>query len=140
MAFILWPAFLAFLAVLGGLLLVVGVYLVRGVIRFGHEATESATATVCGHATTEDDEGVYYAPVFRFAAEGREWQVKGLLAQAGRPPYREGQRVTVYYPKGEPEKAQAHRFEGWWFALLPVLLGAVFLLGAASELVRLFHR
>jgi hypothetical protein len=139
MDFLVGAAFWGLIAALGGLLLVVGGCLTWAVLRFGHEATERATATVCGHETTEDGEGVYYAPMFRFAAAGREWQVKGLLAPAGRPPYREGQRLTVYYPKGQPEKAQVHRYEGWWLAFAPVLVGAGLLFGVARELLRLFH-
>jgi hypothetical protein len=117
----------------------VGVLLLTACLQQGWQATERANATVVGHEISEDDEGTYYTPVVRFLADGKEFLVRGRLAPAGRPPYRVGQAVTVYYPPGQPDKAMLGRFEGLWIALLPVVVGTGFMFGVATEVARLFR-
>jgi hypothetical protein len=117
----------------------VGMLLLTACLRQGWQATERARATVLGHEIREDEEGTYYTPVARFLAGGTEFLVHGGLAPAGRPPYRVGQEVTVYYPPGQPDKARLGRFEGLWIALVPVVVGAGFLIGAAAEAARWFR-
>jgi hypothetical protein len=134
-----WVVLLALLGVVAVPLLGVGLFLLTSCLRQGWRSTERAWATVIGHEARQDDENTYYTPVARFLAGGQEFLVRGALAPAGRPPYRLGQEVLVYYPPGRPDQAKLARFEGWWVALVPAGVGAVFLLGVAAEVARLFR-
>jgi hypothetical protein len=116
-----------------------GVILLHAVLREGRQATEHATGVVLGHEASEDEEGVYYTPVVRFTVDGQEFLARGRLAPAGRPPYRVGQPLTVYYPPGRPDQALLQRYEGWWIAAALLLFGAGFLLTLLAEVFRLFR-
>jgi hypothetical protein len=133
---IVWIVLLILLAGLSVVLLGVGILLTAGVIRQGWQATERATATIVGNEVSEK-EGRYFRPVARFTVAGRDYQVRGQLAAAGRADHKIGQRLTVYYPLGQPDKALLYRYEGWWIALLPLLVGGGFLVAVINEFVKL---
>src|SRR5262245_4081814 len=115
--------FLLLLAGVGACFLVVGSCLVFGVWKGGKESSASAEGRVVGHETSEDHEGIYYAPLVEFEAGGRVHTIKGKFALCGRPEHKIGKRLTVFFPPGEPEKGQLGRWEGWWLA------GTVFVCG-----------
>jgi hypothetical protein len=134
-----WILLLGLMTAVAVPLLACGILLLLGCLRLGWQATERATATVVGHEVSEGDESTYYTPVARFLFGGEEFLVRGGLAQAGRPPYRVGQTVAVFYPPGRPDKAMVGRFEGLWIALVPLVVGIGFLFAVAIEVARLLQ-
>jgi hypothetical protein len=136
---IVWIILLILLAGLSVVVLGVGILLTSGMLQLASQATERATATIVGNEVSEDSEGQYFTPVARFTVASQNYYVRGGLAAGGRPDHKIGQRLTVYYPPGQPDKALLYRYEGWWIALLPVLVGGGFLLGVINEVVKLFR-
>jgi hypothetical protein len=133
-----WIGVLILLAALGAGILLIGVLLLDALLRQARAATERAEAVIVGNEAGEDDEAHYFTPVARFRV-GQTYYVRGQLAACGRPLHRVGQRLSVHYPPGEPDRALLYRYEGWWIALLPVFVGGGFLLGVAFEVVKLLR-
>ena len=136
---ILWLALLVLMGVAGACLLTVGACLLVAVVRSGRLSTVCAVGTVVEVAVEDGDEGVYHYPIIEFHSAGRAHRFKGLFGRCGRPDYRIGHELRVYYPPGRPDLAQLGRHEGLLFALVPTVVGLAFLLRIAYEVVQLIR-
>lgn len=118
---------------------VIGASLTVGCIRQGLRARETAIGVIEGHVVTADDEGTYYAPTICFSWHGKEYRVSGTAGRAGKPEYRQGDQVTMYFSALHPEEATIGRFPMFWLALLPLGVGVSFLVGSAVGIGRYFR-
>jgi hypothetical protein len=136
---ILWLAMLVLAGVAGACLFTVGACLLVALVRSGRLSTVCAVGTVVENVVEEGDEGFYHYPIIEFHSAGTAHRFKGLFGRCGRPDYRIGHELRIYYPPGRPDLAQVGRHEGLVFVLTPTVVGLALLLGMTREIVRLFE-
>ena len=136
-ATILWAALMVALAAVAGGAVLVGVLLLKPTIEAGRAATGTAEGSVVEIDRVENEDESLHYPVYRFPAEGGERTVRSVIGWVGRPPYRVGQPVRLFYPPGRPEEARPARYEGISFPLVLLVVGAGFLIATLYELVRM---
>lgn len=121
LAVVKYAFLLAGLAALAG-----GVWQYLHTAGFVEEAAE-APGRVVGLETSASEGALYYHPVVEFetAAGAR---ARFVSSTGSNPPsYREGQAVSVLYPRDAPEKAQIRSFWSLWFgAVASAGMGMVF--------------
>lgn len=99
----------------------------RDLVRLGARMRE-VDAEVTGHRTRRDEDGIHYAAVYAFRAEGARHEVIDDVYSASPVPAI-GQRRRLTYPAGRPDLARVPR-PALWLAVyglllvLPVLLAA----------------
>lgn len=91
----------------------------RDWVRLGADNRE-VPAEVIGHRTTRDSDGISYAAIYRFAAEGKSHEVVDEVLQINpTPPV--GSKVTLTYPYGHPALARVPR-RAMWIAIYGLLI------------------
>ena len=92
------------------------------------QPSRRVTARVIGYRAHHDSDGKGFAAVYRFSAEGREFEVIDQLYSARRDPP-EGTAVELSYPYGRPDLARPPRL-AMWLAVYGLLIGLTGLLAA----------
>lgn len=92
--------------------------------------TRHATAEVCSHKTSRDDEGLGYFATYRFLDDAGSHEVTDSLRhQTPLPPL--GTRVALSYPAGRPDLARPRR-SLQWLSIYSFLLTMAGLLAARA--------
>jgi hypothetical protein len=82
---------------------------------------QSASGTVVQLRTMNNDDGVFYAPVFSFvAADGTAYTISSNTG-SNPPDFRIGERVNVLYEKSNPENAKINSVRQLW--LIEIVFG-----------------
>jgi hypothetical protein len=82
--------------------------------------SRTAVAEVIGHRMSSDNDGISYAAVMRFSADGQAHEVVDALLHANpQPPV--GTKITVHYPYTRPDLARISRPWTWAFVYAVLL-------------------
>ena len=76
-----------------------------------------------------------YYPVVRFVAQGGQTYVVQSRFGANPPEFRQGEAVTVYYDPRHPQRIMIDSDGQWTDPLLPIVMGAVFGLAGAWDVL-----
>lgn len=99
----------------------------RDRVRWG-AVMRAVDAHVTGHRTRRDDDGIHYAAIYAFQAEGARHEVIDEVYSA-RPVPPIGQPRQLTYPAGRPDLARVPR-PVLWLAIYGLLLAMVAVLSA----------
>ena len=93
--------------------------------------SRSAEGEVIGHRISRDNDGISYAAIFRFSAEGETHEVgDAVLSSRPGPPI--GTKVSLRYPFGRPDLARIPRPWTWLFVYGVLLVMLAILVSRAA--------